>query len=286
MLIKKLSDADQKGLEKYLQPHRRSSLFIYSNMLQAGLSYHGQEFGGEYFAAFQENGVISGVIAHYWNGNMMMQAENPHTLNLLLGELEKNRTRPIAGVLGLEEQAWQVIESLGLTHALFSANKQETLYALSLSQMTTAPLGAHMSVTLAKHIDMALLLSWITDYSIEALGGTPGPQLEQQVAKNWKERLKKDNVWVLLVSGTPCALSGFNAEIPGMVQVGPVWTPPEYRNQGFAKILLSATLSEAFQRGVSEAILFTNNPAADRAYRFLGFEKIGLFRLALLQHPT
>ncbi len=98
--------------------------------------------------------------------------------------------------------------------------------------------------------------------------------------------MQQSNVyWALVVDGIPVALSGFNASIPQAVQVGPVWTPPPYRNKGYARLLLALTLQQAKQRGVEKAILFTHTPAAIRAYIALGFENIGSYRLAILKTP-
>jgi predicted GNAT family acetyltransferase len=67
--------------------------------------------------------------------------------------------------------------------------------------------------------------------------------------------------------------------------VGPVWTPPEHRNKGYARLLLAYTLYQEKLKGTKQAILFTDNPAAIKAYLAIGFEKIGNYRLALLEKP-
>ena len=92
--------------------------------------------------------------------------------------------------------------------------------------------------------------------------------------------------WILLRDSEPVSLSGFNARLPDMVQIGPVWTPPEHRNRGYARTLVAMTLQKAKQCGVKKSILFTDNPAAAKAYEAVGFQQIGLFRLALLNNPV
>jgi hypothetical protein len=39
-------------------------------------------------------------------------------------------------------------------------------------------------------------------------------------------------------------------------------------------------------KGTKQAILFTNNPAAIKAYLAIGLKKIGHYRLALLKKPV
>ena len=90
---------------------------------------------------------------------------------------------------------------------------------------------------------------------------------------------------VLLIDGEPVSLSGFNARLPDIVQIGPVWTPTEYRSRGYARTLVALTLQKERKQGVQKAILSTGNPVAAKAYEAIGFEKIGSYCLALLKEP-
>ncbi|HAI29666.1 MAG TPA: N-acetyltransferase, partial [Thalassospira sp.] len=62
-----------------------------------------------------------------------------------------------------------------------------------------------------------------------------------------------------------------------------VWTPPEERSNGYARILVAKTLLAVRARGVKRAILSTDSEAAAKAYEALGFKKVGRYRLALLR---
>ena len=81
------------------------------------------------------------------------------------------------------------------------------------------------------------------------------------------------------------SLVGFNSRLKDMLQVGPVWTPKEYRNKGFARKLITSALLKEKSNGIKKAVLFTDNPAAKKAYEAIGFKKIGIYRLALLKDP-
>lgn len=67
-----------------------------------------------------------------------------------------------------------------------------------------------------------------------------------------------------------------------MVQVGGVYTPPALRSRGYARCAVAGSLLAARAEGAERAILFTNNPAAVRAYEALGFARIGEYALVLL----
>ena len=119
---------------------------------------------------------------------------------------------------------------------------------------------------------------------IEALGADLSNQSSVESINNAiKDALNRDDLWTLENNGLPLSLCGFNASLPDIVQIGPVWTPVKYRNQGYARAVVALCLLEAKKTGVKQAILFTNNRAAERAYFSIGFKKIGEYRLAILR---
>ena len=75
-----LRPGDEDALEAFLLPRVDSSMFLIGNMRSSGLLDRGQPYAGTYAAAF-ENDRIVGVVARYWNGNLIFQA--PVHLNAL-----------------------------------------------------------------------------------------------------------------------------------------------------------------------------------------------------------
>lgn len=290
MNIRLLKNQDTKVLEEYLDPHKAECMFICSNLKAAGIEYKGADFDGEYFGYFDKHDDhlerLLGVIVHYWNGNVMMHAEGNDVLEKLILHFKKNISRPVAGILGPNIQAEHVIENLGLSERSFRINSNEGLYGINLEALNELTIPQHMNVVSTQDVPKSILIEWMKSYDIEALGALNNETLEKQAQEQWNLRLKKNNSWVLLLEGTPVALSAFNARLADMVQVGPVWTPPEYRNKGFARLLLSYTLHQEKLQGTKQAILFTDNPAAIKAYLAIGFKKIGNYRLALLKKPA
>ncbi len=285
MNIRLLKSQDTQVLEEYLAPHKAECMFICSNIKAAGIDYKGADFEGEYFGCFDTNDHLLGVIAHYWNGNIMMHAQDYDVLEALILHLKKNISRPIAGILGPNTQAEHVITKLELSGCKFGINSNEGLYEINLEALNELHMPQNMNVVSAQDVPKDILTLWMKSYDIEALGALDDESLEKQVQENWNLRLQKNDSWVLLLDETPVALSAFNARLSDMVQVGPVWTPPEYRNKGYARLLLAYTLYQEKLKGTKQAILFTDNPAAIKAYLAIGFKKIGHYRLALLEKP-
>ena len=90
--------------------------------------------------------------------------------------------------------------------------------------------------------------------------------------------------WLLLAGAAPVSYSVFNAMLPDIVQIGGVWTPPEFRGRGYARSVVAGSLLAARKQGVERAVLFADpaNEAARRAYLFLGFRIVGDYGLVLL----
>ncbi len=79
-------------------------------------------------------------------------------------------------------------------------------------------------------------------------------------------------------------MSGFNARIAEVVQVGGVYTPPELRSRGYGRCAVAASLRDTRSAGARRAILFTDvdNHPAIRVYESLGFRRIGNYRILIL----
>ena len=282
-----LRTGDEAILERFLAGYAESSMFVRANLRLSGLDYEDHSYHGEYFGSFGNDG-INGVIAHYWNGNIMMQAVNEEALIGLVDHFRNVMTRPVAGILGPDQLAEATIRLLGLSHADFAANRTEALYSLDLAALVLPPdLGGETGRMIeAAVVERDLLGQWIRGYEIEALGSHDDEELVDRVADRVEQMITGSDCWVLEVGSRPVSLCGFNARLPDMVQIGPVWTPPEHRSRGFARTLVALALGRASEQGVGKAILFTDYPAAAKAYEAVGFTRIGAFRLALLRQPV
>lgn len=81
-------------------------------------------------------------------------------------------------------------------------------------------------------------------------------------------------------------MTGVNAALPDIVQVGGVWTPPALRGRGHARRAVGLHLAELRDTGVGAATLFASGEQAVRAYKALGFERIGTISLVLFAGPA
>ncbi|OSQ42029.1 GNAT family N-acetyltransferase [Thalassospira sp. MCCC 1A01428] len=289
MQYRLLHEPDRAALEHFLSTHTSSTMFLRNNLRAAGMGRRQHPLSADYFAAVTADGTVHAVIAHMRAGNVLVQGtpDNVGIINQLADFCRDHVTGPVAGILGPSEAAQAVMQCWGLMDSHYATNHDEALYHLDLDrlELSMPPLADSYQVVDAAKIDRATLLRWMRDYEMEALGAGETPSLDGRVAARVVTALEDRAWWGLIVEGEPVALAGFNARLPDIVQLGPVWTPPAYRNLGYARLLVAKCLQAVRARGCKASVLFTNNPAAARAYEAVGFEVIGTYRLALLEKP-
>ena len=133
-----------------------------------------------------------------------------------------------------------------------------------------------------------MVAEWEAAYMQEELGEVDSPDFRKQCRETVQRSEKEQRAWILEHRGRAVARTGFNAVIKEAVQVGGVWTPPEWRSRGYARAVVAHSLLDARRKGIPKAILFTGskNYPARKAYESLGFRHIGHYRLLFLKSPV
>jgi predicted GNAT family acetyltransferase len=279
-----LGPGDEEALETFLLPRIESSMFLIGNLRAAGLADNGKMYEGTYAVAL-EGGEIVAVVAHYWNGNLVLQA--PERLEALAQAAVEASGRPVHGLIGPAVQVAVARDVLTLDWERIQLDETEFLYSLALVDMVV-PEAVHSDRLRWRRIepgDLDLLTRWRVGFAVEALGEKEEPKLWGRCRNAVQRSLDVGWTWLLEDQGTPVATSAFNAVTSEVVQIGGVWTPPELRNRGYGRSVVAASLLDVHAQGVARSILFTgvDNVPAQRAYAALGFRHIGDYRLMLLR---
>ena len=232
-------------------------------------------------AALRDNRCIA-VAAHCWNGMLLLQA--PEHTEELTQALVKHSGREVAGFSGPLDQVRRARAVLGLADADTVMDSNESLYGLDLAELIVpAPLlDGTIICRPPRRRECELICLWRIAYDVETLGGADSEETREGAAM-WIDQLMADgHVWVAEAGGELVSLSAFNAVLPDIVQLGGIYTPPRLRGKGYARAAVAASLLAARERGVSRAVLFTDNPNAVRSYEAVGFRRVGDFGLVLL----
>jgi RimJ/RimL family protein N-acetyltransferase len=282
--IRILQPGDEAVLEAFLLPCLESSMFLIGNCRAAGLLDRGKPLQGTYAGAFQ-GGRLIGVVAHYWNGNLILQA--PEFLQALIEAAVRGSGRALGGLIGPAGQVGRAKDTLGVAASSIQLDETEYLYSLDLAGLIVPESlrSGRLQARRCKPGDLDLLTRWRVGFSVESLGAEDTPQLWRQCRASVERSLADGRTWLLIDVDRPVSTSSFNTAIDEAVQVGGVWTPPELRSRGYGRSVVAASLLDARAEGVVQSILFTgvSNLPAQRAYSALGFRYTGDYRLLLLR---
>ena len=193
--------------------------------------------------------------------------------------------RAVTGLSGPLEQVQPARSALQIDAADLALDGAEGLYALDLPELIVPEaLSDGAVVCRPPHPEERdMLCAWRMAYDIEILGATDSEEHRRRAAHFLDAQIAEGNAWVAMSGPVLVSLSAFNASLPDIVQLGGIYTPPEFRGRGFAKAAVAASLLVARDRGASRAVLFTNNPSAVRTYAAIGFRRIGDYSLLLLR---
>jgi len=284
--IKLLQSPEQSLLEAFLLPHIETSMFLLSNARNAGLDFSGQLYGCTYLAAI-EAGEIVGVVAHAWNGMLLLQA--PKFLDELAKEILSLTKRPLSGISGPWSQTQRTIKALGLSSWPVSIGEPEKLYRLELEGLQAPSLLQQEDVNCRRGTlgDVELLMDWRMAYQFELFNSADNEQLRESTRQTLMTNLEHRCMWVLEVQGELVSMMAFNAMLPECVQIGGVYTPSKWRGKHYGRAVVAGSLLDAQKEGRKQAILFTPQQlfSAQACYESLGFQHTGPFGLILFDAP-
>ena len=271
--------ADVPQIAAFLTRHCDMSMFALSNLAQHGMD-------NDHPRALccwlrHAAGQITDVMTITTEGMAMPQCPT-------FGPDDWNRAAqitagiPLIGIIGPAVQARAYGLAAGLSHAPTTLNRDEPFMALDLSALAV-PEGLAQIVPLAA-APRHTVFDWMTAYQVEALGSDL-PQARDRAEHSLAAYLAAGSHVVLMRGDTPLAMTGFNARLPGIVQIGGVYTPPDLRGQGHARRAVALHLAQARAVGVTRAVLFSASKAAARAYAAIGFRQTGDWTLCLFDGP-
>ncbi|WP_225724991.1 MULTISPECIES: GNAT family N-acetyltransferase [unclassified Nocardia] len=118
----------------------------------------------------------------------------------------------------------------------------------------------------AMDVDVPLCSGWID--AMRAETGMPGLTAEQI-----RRRIAAGRWWLWERDGQPVSVAAHQLPVQGWSRIGPVYTPPEARGQGYASAL-TAHIGRVLRGGDTDVCLFADvaNPTSNKIYRAIGFE--------------
>lgn len=276
--MRQATAADLSALDTFLALRLASSMFLSSNLRDHGLSTGRESDHRKSMTLWlsEDADGITNVIGYAAGGFVVCEApaltpaQYPAIRQALSG-------RPLLGLNGVKDQVAHLVAALDLPCKDAVMDEAEPHYRLMLLDLRQP--GGDGRLRAATADDLGQLTDWRMASEIEILGARDCAENWARAAESLRELMHTDRLRVLERAGVPVAMTNFNAALPGIVQVGGVYTPPQLRGQGHARQAVALHLAQARELGVKEAILFAANPAAAHAYEAIGFSRIGSYRI-------
>ncbi|MGN9845348.1 GNAT family N-acetyltransferase [Nonomuraea sp. H19] len=168
----------------------------------------------------------------------------------------------LPGVVGRVELTDEIMRLLGRPGRVVS----ERLYRLGTLSVPDVPGQGRPAVP----ADFPLLVSWYQAFGDEVGMG------EGDVAERVAHRLAGRQLFLWEAGGAPVSLAGLSPAAGGVCRIGPVYTPPSCRRNGYG----AAVTAYASQIGLAErcrqVVLFTDldNPTSNAIYQAIGYEPV------------
>ncbi|WP_158846826.1 GNAT family N-acetyltransferase [Saccharothrix deserti] len=130
---------------------------------------------------------------------------------------------------------------------------------------------------LATPDDLDLLAHWRTEFAVEATAQARDEGSEDRSERILRISLAAGNghlIWY--VGDTPVSWAAANAPVSGMSRIGPVYTPPEHRRNGYGAAATAACATWARENGAEHVVLYTDlaNPTSNSIYQRIGFRPV------------
>lgn len=160
---------------------------------------------------------------------------------------------------------------------------RQALYRLDSVRMPPEAPGQMRPVTPA---DRDLVAAWISAFEAEAMGESLDEAAGKRTFDNWMKSERR--LWLWEDAGQSVCLIGTMAYVAGGARLGPVYTPPQHRQKGYATRMV-AEVSQLLltQFGRKFCVLYTDLdfPTSNKIYMKVGYQRIMDAQLLHFVHP-
>ncbi len=146
---------------------------------------------------------------------------------------------------------------------------QEAMHSLQAVRDPVHRAAGHLRP--AHKAERPLLIDWMRDFNVEA-----GLTAADQAAPMVDARLDHGRLLVW-DDRRPVSMLGVTPPVAGVVRIGPVYTPPEFRRRGYAGNAVADASRRALAGEATTCMLFTDvtNPTSNKIYAEVGYRRIG-----------
>lgn len=179
-------------------------------------------------------------------------------------------TPGVVGPVPVSQQFAEIWQSL--TGQSFYKRMAERIYRLDSVKPPTGVSGQMRRIT---EDDRALLMTWVEAFQMEIWNESDPATVERSV--NNMLTLPPDYRGTFLWEDSgPVSLTSYGGPTPHSMRIGPVYTPREFRGQGYASACVAAVSQYLLESGRQFCTLFTDlgNPTSNKIYMNIGYAPV------------
>jgi uncharacterized protein len=230
--------------------------------------------GNAFLAVIEEDGRVVGAAVRVAPFNIVLsETEDLAVIEPLVTEAHE-ALDSLPGVVGPRLAAATFARGwCTLSGAAATVTMTNRIYRASTA---TPPRGVPGSIRAYRDEDHDLTIRWLDAFVREALPQEAARESsEEMLERRLADPDGEMRFWD--VDGATVALAGFGQRTPNGIRVGPVYTPPELRGNGYASALVGQMTAELLNGRHRFCFLFTDlaNPTANGIYRRIGYEAVG-----------
>lgn len=221
-----------------------------------------------YLATVEEYGNIIAVAMMTLPYNLLLsQIKNLKAINIIAQDLQQdNQLLTNVNAPVVEAQAF-VEKWCLLTGTSYKLKLPLRIFKLEKVELFSQVKG---DFRLATENDKQLLKSWHDAFCLEALGSI------ESDSKTWAEKILQQGSAYFWENEIPVSIACIAGLTPNGAGINTVYTPPEYRKQGYARACVAALSQTLLDKGYKFCFLFTDlsNPTSNKIYQQIGYKSV------------
>jgi GNAT superfamily N-acetyltransferase len=215
---------------------------------------------------WHDDGSVTGAVSLTRPHELVLTVVPTGSMESLVAEL-RGRSVSVPGVRGAQLIAERFATSWGnTTGADWQIQVRQRLYELG---SLVRPDGVRGHARRAGEEDLAIGVQFFAAFQAECHDSGDDPEAVI------RDRIAAGLLWLWDI-GEVTSMAARNRIAAGVARVGPVYTPPNHRRQGYGAAVTAACSADARESGATRVALFTDiaNPTSNAIYQRLGYREI------------
>jgi len=208
------------------------------------------------------------ILGAFFTGHLLLLTPGDREAVPLVVEEFKREGWKMPGVVGPVDLAEAFAVEWG---AEIASVMEQRIYVL---EAVVPPPPAPGQMRAATIEDVGLVLDWFEQFHEHAMPMAPFDR--EGARKNLHAKIESQYLYLWERDGEPVSCASYTRPTRNGISVGSVFTPPEYRRQGYATALVAGVSQAALDLGKQFTVLYTDlaNPTSNSIYMKIGYRPI------------